>query len=346
MNKKIYLIILLLLLFYGCEDSKPLEENKSNDIESTKNVDKNNIINQESVTDEEITKDILSDYQVNWHFVHYYASHDGYSDMPFTDVYLLGHFQGTEEKVKIGTYIGFASEAHTSKVSHVKEEDFISGWQSYYSGGGVFVYLIEDHDKLLVMQHQIEEAIEDDYRPIADIELTTIDLPEETRVIAIQAVREKVVPLKLENELNINNWINSIAIREIRDIYNNIESEIRSEILIKSRKELTPVENHGLYVKTIYQDHEGKVRKYIEAAGSDDSALNIEYYYDLSNRMRFIFITGGAVNGTYIEHRVYFDNNGNKIWEIQKMEGEGYAFYEEWPEDKYILAPLHVFEND
>ena len=52
----------------------------------------------------------------------------------------------------------------------------------------------------------------------------------------------------------------------------------------------------------------------MRSGGSDDSAVTYSYYYDKDGKLRFVYIQGGAVNGTHIQHRIYFEANGTKIW--------------------------------
>ncbi len=93
-------------------------------------------------------------------------------------------------------------------------------------------------------------------------------------------------------------------------------------------------------------DNLGTVRKYIEAAGSEDSALTSNYYYDHAGRLRFVFITGGAINGSQLEHRIYFDTRGKRIWEIQKyLTDIHYTFPSIWPKKDFIFEPQQVFDK-
>jgi hypothetical protein len=88
-------------------------------------------------------------------------------------------------------------------------------------------------------------------------------------------------------------------------------------------------------LRTLAVDAGGRVRYYERQAGSDDSALKWEHYYDEAGRLRFVFITGGAANGSKLEHRVYFDENGKRIWEEHKYTtGPGYTFPEIWPDEE------------
>jgi hypothetical protein len=87
--------------------------------------------------------------------------------------------------------------------------------------------------------------------------------------------------------------------------------------------------------RMIAADSKGMVRFYQNEGGSDDSSLKWEHYYDEQGRLRFVFITGGAVNGSQLEHRIYFDETGKRIWEDQTYKkGPGYTFPEVWPDEQ------------
>ena len=82
-------------------------------------------------------------------------------------------------------------------------------------------------------------------------------------------------------------------------------------------------------------DSKGVVRRYEKQGGSDDSALTWQHYYDKAARLRFVLITGGATNGAQLEHRIYFDESGKRIWEEHKyLKGPEYFFPEVWPEEQ------------
>ena len=91
-------------------------------------------------------------------------------------------------------------------------------------------------------------------------------------------------------------------------------------------------------VRMIATDSSGHVRFYQNENGSEDSSVKLEHYFDEAERLRFVFITGGAVNGSELEHRVYFDEMGKRIWEEQTYKkGPGYTFPKMWPLDEALL---------
>jgi hypothetical protein len=137
------------------------------------------------------------------------------------------------------------------------------------------------------------------------------------------------------DEVTKTNWQQHPKIKEVRAVVQTIKSNLsRKAYRMKTRK-FEYCEPYEDGQRTIGTDRSGRVRYYEKQAGSEDSALKWEHYYDEAGRLRFVFITGGAANGSQLEHRIYFDQNGKRIWEEQKYtKGEGYTFPAVWPDDQ------------
>lgn len=86
-------------------------------------------------------------------------------------------------------------------------------------------------------------------------------------------------------------------------------------------------------------DSKGIVRRYERQAGTEDYLLTFQHYYDESGRLRFVYIIGGAVNGTRIHHRIYFDEAGKRIWEAHKqLKGPGKVGLFDFPDDQLAIS--------
>lgn len=112
----------------------------------------------------------------------------------------------------------------------------------------------------------------------------------------------------------------------VRDIYREVERGIAGS---QFRGEKRSVEGCNPFGddRTIFSDANGTVRKYVWEAGSSDSALVIRQYYDSAGRMRFVFVSAGAVNGSELEHRIYFGENGTRLRETRELKaGPGWTF--------------------
>jgi len=77
-------------------------------------------------------------------------------------------------------------------------------------------------------------------------------------------------------------------------------------------------------------------------AGSGDTAVTTEYYYDEKGILRFIYNEFGAVNGTAGAYRIYFDETGKQIYMKHAAQGP-FGSSVEPPEE--IKNPKEHFER-
>jgi hypothetical protein len=141
------------------------------------------------------------------------------------------------------------------------------------------------------------------------------------------------------------NWLTHPDIVEVRSLYETIKEAKEAGKLGKRARTFEYCEPYQDTERTLYSEQDGTPRIYHYRGGSDDSAVEIEIYYDEHGRRRFAFIVAGAVNGTRLEHRVYFSKAGKKIWESQKLvEGPGYTFPANWPEEQFSENPTRAFK--
>ena len=133
-------------------------------------------------------------------------------------------------------------------------------------------------------------------------------------------------------EVTKANWRQHPKIKEVRSIYQAVNSG-RKRLRMKKRS-FEYCEPYEDSVRMIGADASGRVRFYQKEGGSEDSSLKFEHYYDESGRLRFVFITGGAVSGSKLEHRIYFDADGKRIWEEHSATAPGYTWPEVWPDEE------------
>lgn len=137
------------------------------------------------------------------------------------------------------------------------------------------------------------------------------------------------------DEVTKANWQQHPKIKAVRAVVQVVKTGLGRKSFKVRTREFEYCEPYEDALRTLAVDAGGRVRYYERQAGSDDSALKWEHYYDEAGRLRFVFITGGAVNGSKLEHRVYFDDNGKRIWEEHKYTtGPGYTFPEVWPDEE------------
>jgi hypothetical protein len=102
-------------------------------------------------------------------------------------------------------------------------------------------------------------------------------------------------------------------------VYQEVQSQLSG--LDKQERELE------FCKRTLYTSAQGTVRLYRVEGGSDDSVQTRSYYYDSQGELRFLLVQAGAVNGTSLEVRRYWDAAGTKLWEEHKLlQGPGYPF--------------------
>ena len=141
------------------------------------------------------------------------------------------------------------------------------------------------------------------------------------------------------------NWQQHPKIKTVRGIVEAVNAGLSKAAFNISQRKFEYCESYEDTLRKLAVNPRGIVRMYEKQAGSDDSALTWKHYYDEAGRLRFVFITGGAANGAQLEHRIYFDESGKRIWEDHKyVKGPEYSFPEVWPDEQIQTAnPAKAF---
>jgi hypothetical protein len=140
-------------------------------------------------------------------------------------------------------------------------------------------------------------------------------------------------------EITKANWQQHPKIKAIRAIVQAVKTGMVRKTLTVRKRVFEYCEPGEDTARMIATDSKGLARFYQNEGGSEDSSLKLEQYYDEMGRLRFVFITGGAVNGSELEHRIYFDEAGKRIWEEQTYKkGPGYTFPQVWPNEELQLT--------
>ncbi len=146
----------------------------------------------------------------------------------------------------------------------------------------------------------------------------------------------------LANKITEKNWKTAPEVVEVRKIY-EANQKAKKSWKMQSKKwgYCQPGEDMS---RMLIADDKKVPRIYSHSGGSEDSSLTFENYYDENGKLRFVFITGGAVNGSKLEHRIYFRANGDRFWELQKyVKGPGYTFPNPWPKEEMAFDPSAAF---
>lgn len=140
-----------------------------------------------------------------------------------------------------------------------------------------------------------------------------------------------------------SNWQRHPKILQVRALVNSIDAGIKKGSFKVSKRKFEYCESYEDTMRKMAVDSRGVVRRYENEAGSDDSMLTWRHYYDQLGHLRFVFISGGAANGAQLEHRIYFDESGKRLWEEHKyVKGPGYTWPEVWPEEQNDEAPANT----
>ncbi|HYO92334.1 MAG TPA: hypothetical protein VEQ40_11885 [Pyrinomonadaceae bacterium] len=141
------------------------------------------------------------------------------------------------------------------------------------------------------------------------------------------------------DEVTKENWQQHPKINAVRAIVETVKDGLNRKSFRTGTRKFEYCEPYEDGQRTLAIDRRGRVRYYEKQGGSEDSSLKWEHYYDDLGRLRFVFITGGATNGAELEHRIYFDEGGKRIYEEQKYtKGEGYTFPTVWPAEQLNVS--------
>ena len=135
------------------------------------------------------------------------------------------------------------------------------------------------------------------------------------------------------------NWARQLKISEVRKMVNSVNLGITKGVFKTSQKRFEDCDGGYEIYRSITVDANGVVRRYEMQGGSEDHLLTFQHYYDESGRISFVYIIGGAYNGTHILHRIYFDKNGKRIFEAHKdVTGPGYPGFSDYPDDELSIS--------
>jgi hypothetical protein len=126
-----------------------------------------------------------------------------------------------------------------------------------------------------------------------------------------------------------------------RSICHRLDEEIEKKSLRSERRkyECLPGETE----RSAFVDRAGRVRKLARKGGSEDASLSVEQCFDEAGQLRFAFFVAGAVNGSHLDLRMYFDPSGRLLWKQSDLGGPGYI----WSLDAWLVphAPRNAFES-
>lgn len=292
----IFLIILMLVLTCsGCSTMATI----SNDTTVT---NKDNITNVNNIKFEFIT-------ETNEH------------DVPRTTV-LLVIDNDTTRRMYVGKYIAtFYKLDPNMKDSWGTMENSLISYVGWYAGGGAILSLVKEDNGYAVYEKLIGESKNPQENEF--IKVTSI-ITDNNKVEILDSKDDTTANANDSSEITESNWLNHPKIKEIRGIYNVIQNSITTNEFKSETKEIK-LETPKFKAITKFSDSNNIIRKYIKQGGSEDSAHSVSYYFSTSKKLRFVLLSVRATNGTNLEYRLYYDEQGNKIWENKSLiKGPGY----------------------
>jgi len=141
--------------------------------------------------------------------------------------------------------------------------------------------------------------------------------------------------------INDNNWKQHPEIIEVKKVFDRIQTILKygnytTEEASKVINTPYPSEERPI----VYIDKTDNIFEITFSAGSEDSARQYFYYFDKDQRLRFLLIKAGAVNGSRTDYKAYFTKTGKKIWEnLEDIEGPGYPWGVFWRDEFFINDP-------
>jgi len=145
--------------------------------------------------------------------------------------------------------------------------------------------------------------------------------------------------------ITASNWQRHPDIVEIRAIYEEIKQAESTGRLSKLQRTFEHCRSYEDTERVLYLDAQGAVRSYHFGGGSEDSAARHAHYYDRDGKLRSVFITAGAANGTQLEHRIYLSKDGTRLWEAQQRQGPGWTVPFQIPESELVKNPKQAFDG-
>jgi hypothetical protein len=140
-------------------------------------------------------------------------------------------------------------------------------------------------------------------------------------------------------------WASDPQIQDIIKIFTEVQYKKEKNKLRSQRKEFDTCDPREDTERELIVDNKKIPRYYFYAKESNAASIKWEFYYDTAGKLRFSYIEAEAMNGTYIQHRIFFNSEGQRLWENQDLvDGPGYDFpREHWPDATIVMTPLQHF---
>ena len=132
-------------------------------------------------------------------------------------------------------------------------------------------------------------------------------------------------------------------IQAVRAVYQEVVQAAAANRLTRLEKSVRCHKDDFGEDVTSWTDASGRVRRLTISGGTDDHVQTHRFYYDGAGRLRFIFVSRGAVNGTQEEERIYYAADRRVLRRAKtELHGPGYFFVEAapiWRPAEWLQSP-------
>ena len=148
--------------------------------------------------------------------------------------------------------------------------------------------------------------------------------------------------LAADGRVDARNWRDHPQIVAVRTVVQEVDAGLQDKAWSKKEKD-SPCA--GLAANgTLWRDAQRRNRRYVASFGSGDSAYTVTATYDQNGTLRFVLVKAGAVNGSSIEQRTWFDESGAVLWQRDDAQkGPGYSWWRYDPKSKRLADPSKAF---
>ena len=137
------------------------------------------------------------------------------------------------------------------------------------------------------------------------------------------------------DKLTSANWREHPKIEAVREIVRTVNEGWEKREFKTTSRNLEGCGDTFTQFRRLTVDSKGIVRRYEMQFTAEDSGGTEQYYFDDAGQLRFVLIEGSAGNGSRLRHRIYFDENGKRLWEEHSVKGgPGHYWPQKWPDDQ------------
>ena len=171
-------------------------------------------------------------------------------------------------------------------------------------------------------------------------------------LILLSPANSNAHPRRLAQSTSVTerNWQKHPKINAVRNVVSSVNSGLKKHWLKTTERKYESCGDQYFTARRIGRDAKGVARWYRDYSEGEDASFEFNYYYDANGKLRFVFATVRAGNGTREQLRIYFDETAHRIWKSHKsLAGPGcpgcfYSYLDS--DDALVFAPDKAFADD